>query len=374
MENAPAVPLPPVKEKKRYEWIDNARIVAAFLIMYHHLLSCTQFGGTFGSDYLHTLVMSAPLSARVPFFLVLAGYFLARNVTWKKAFDRFIWLLIPFVIWNAIDCYILLGHPFTVQGLFTHLLGINYIVDSRVFCLFGVDVQSRPDIAQSWFLRDIMLLSLLTPIIVRFRKWLGVALVFIASVMMLNCKINSGALFAPATLFFYVLGVSLSECRISDAYRILNPSFTKYFVGVLVASVLLLTLLTYMGIDSYKGDRIDRGFATLFGMLVGVLLIAYSGVLIERHLPRLSRRLAPCGPACFLVFMLHGIFFSFTHRVLPNTVWNSPLVLLVPFVAFLFIVAFFLGMKRYTPFLMPYLGHMKIAKKPKEQPAPKVAQ
>lgn len=367
MSDAPSAAFPDVHpEKKRYEWIDNARIVAAFLIMYHHLLTSTDFGGTFGSTYLHTLVMAVPFSARVPFFLVLAGYFLARNVTWKKAFDRFVWLLIPFVIWNAIHCYLIYRHPFTVQGIFTHLLGINYIFDARVFTLFGLDCQSHPDIAQSWFLRDIMLLSLLTPIIVRFRKFLGVALVFVASVMMLNCKLNSGALFAPATIFFYILGVALSELRISDAYRILNPSFTKYFVCMLLGAFLLLTLLTYAGIDSYKGDSLDRGFATLFGMVMGTLLIAYSGVLIERHLPKLSRRLAPCGPACFLVFMLHGTFFAYARACCSSSVWHSPWVLLVPVVAFIFIVAFFLGMKRYTPFLMPYLGHMKIAKAPQK--------
>lgn len=359
MENAPAVSLPPVKEKKRYEWIDNARIVAAFLIMYHHLLSPLHIGGKFGTAYLHTLVMAVPFSARVPFFLVLAGYFLSRNVTWKKAFDRFIWLLIPFMLWNAIVCYGMYGHPFTVQGIFTHLLGINYVIDSRVYCIFGMDVQTRPDISPSWFLREIMLLSLLTPLIVKFRKLLPPLLVVMTSVMMLNCRINSGALFGPATVYFYCLGVCLSHYRIADAYRIFNPGFTKYFVTGLVCAFVILTGATYCGLT----EGLDRGFATLFGMVFGTLLIGYSGVLIETHLPRFSKALAPCGPACFLVFMLHAPLFFLAHRYLPKAYMESWWVLTLPVFAFVLIVAFFLAMKRYTPFLMPYLGHMKIAKK-----------
>lgn len=357
--NEQPVPAPVMlPEKKRFEWIDNARIVAAFLIMYHHLFMHVNIAGKFGSDYMHNLVLGVPFSARVPFFLVLAGYFLARRVTWAKAFDRFIWLLIPFVIWNAIYCYLGLGHPFTLQGLLPHLLGINSVVDSSVFSLFGHAVQGRPDISPSWFLRDIMFLSLLTPIIVKFRKLLPPLLVLATSALVLNCKINSGAMFAPATLYFYCLGVCLSELKISDAYRILNPSFTKYYVVGLLGALGLITAMTYMGVGT--PGVLGRGFATTFGMLFGTLLIAYTGVLIETHLPRLSKRMAPCGPACFLVFMLHEPFYHYAFMVIPPALQNSMLILLLPFVAFVFIVTFFLSMKRFTPFLMPYLGHMKV--------------
>lgn len=348
-------------EKKRYEWIDNARIIAAFFIMYHHLLAQAHFGGTFGSEYLHSLVMAAPFSGRVPFFLILAGYFLARNITWSKAFDRFLWLLIPFVIWNALYCYLILQHPFTLKGIFTHLLGINGLGNSHIL-LFGSSEPKWPDIGPSWFLRDIMFLSLLTPLIVKFKKWIPMYLLLLAAILPLNRTPEAGAFLSPSTVFFYLLGVLLCQYRIADAYRILGPSFTKYVVVGCILSVGYVSVCAYLGISEYRGESITGGFASLVGMVFGALMFGQSGVLIETYLPNLSKRMAPCGPACFLVFMLHQPIFNLLGHVLPASVWNSWCVLSVPIIAFVAIVSFFLLMKRYTPFLMPYLGHMKVAK------------
>lgn len=45
-------------------------------------------------DFIH----STTYWGRVPYFLILAGYFLGRKITWGKALDRALWLMIPFVI------------------------------------------------------------------------------------------------------------------------------------------------------------------------------------------------------------------------------------------------------------------------------------
>ena len=102
---------------------------------------------------------------------------------------------------------------------------------------------------------------------------------------------------------------------------------------------------------------------TLAGGVFGAMMIAYGGVLIERCLPRLSKRLAPCGPACFLVFVLHYPLFFLVAPYVPTWITGSVLIWLLPVVTCAFIIAVFLLMKRYTPWLMPYLGHMKVPKK-----------
>ena len=60
-----------------------SRVLAALLIMYVHL----------SSPLLKTTGIHLFYNGRVPFFLVLAGYFLARNITWNKAVDRALWHL-----------------------------------------------------------------------------------------------------------------------------------------------------------------------------------------------------------------------------------------------------------------------------------------
>lgn len=368
MSDTPVVALP--QAKKRYEWIDNARIVAAFLIMMRHL-PCVETPGDFPVvDFVKTLFQDLVYNGRVPFFLILAGYFLSRNVTWKKAWDRFVWLLIPFVIWNAIYAYGVLHHSFSLQSVCVDLLGINNFVYGGPLSLFGAGVSGQPCIGPSWFLRDVMLLSLLTPLIVRFAKWIPCVLVIMTAILFTNTQPYQMALFSPSTLYFYLLGVFLVRFRLDDAYRVLNRGFCPYFIlGLLAAAVYVTALYGFnihkMTVSIKNASRmlyLSNFFASLVGMTFGALIIAYCGILIEKLTPRLSKMLAPLGPACFLVFMLHLPIFRQLALYFPSLFegWHA---LLVPVPVFVFICALFLGMKRFTPFLMPYLGHMKLKKK-----------
>ena len=356
--------------KKRYEWIDNSRSIAAFLILVNHLLAMSHFGGTYGSEYLRLLVWGIPYSGYVPFFLLLAGYFLARNITWGKAWNRFVWLLIPFAAWNCLFAFGCLGRPLTIETLGVDIMGINkvFLFDVR---LFKEMADCTPAIGPSWFLRDILFLSLLTPMIAKFGKWIPVLLLAMASLALLNSAPHSNYFLSPQAVFFYALGVWLSRYKIEEVNHLLNPAFTKYFVGGTLISACSVTYLYLhplptgiLGAGTSMDFLMFHGFFyTLVGMLFGTLMIAYTGVLIEKHLPGLSKRLAPLGPACFLVFMLHWPILVILKSHVPAELWNSWWILCLPIPLFAVICLLFLGMKKYTPFLMPYLGHMKLPKK-----------
>ena len=355
------VPAPAaIPAKKRYEWIDNARIVAAFLIMYVHVPLHLPSENYFDNGTVYTLLFDTTFRGRVPFFLILAGYFLARNITWSKAWDRFIWLLIPFAIWNLIVGAVghLCGTPFESA----RILGIGAVFDAS-WTVADCGPCSPLD-GPSWFLRDIMLLSLMTPLFIKIKRILP-AVLLIYAVCWQNSDpdmhIGMDVTLAPETCFFYLLGVCLVHFRIDDAYRIFNKGFTPVLLIVLAFTVTL-------GIWIHHG--LDAQFPiSLLGMLLGAMMIAHCGVLIEKHLPGLSKRLVPLGPACFLVFMLHRPFFLFIERFIPDCILHSLWILLLPFPTFILIAWFFLSMKKYTPWLMPYLGHMKVAAKKAESPA-----
>lgn len=369
MEQAPTptttatMPSQPV-EKKRYEWIDNARIIAAFLIMFLHLLSKTDFGTIWGSEYIQLLVLNLTYCGRVPLFLILAGYFLSRNITWKKAFDRFFWLLVPLIIWNAIFFYIIENQPFTLKGILPNLLGFNCFFIGSALPIFGNDMPTVPAIGPTWFLRDIMLLSLATPIIDKFKKWIPAMLIIIASLSSFNVPPTPTSCLTPPTVFFYLFGVLLARYRISDAYRIFNPSFTPIVIFGVFVSFLFVSTGRAIHFKGMEVEMFKLKYATCIGMIFGAMIIAHAGVLIEKHLPNLSRKLAPCGPACFLVFVLHDPIFFLLMKVIPSDIWNSFYILLLPIPTFCFITCIFLAMKKYTPWLMPYLGHMKVSKRP----------
>ena len=62
------------------------------------------------SPFLQAVSLHLFYLGRVPFFLVLAGYFLGRNITWNKAFNRAFWLFIPFMFWNVLYVFLVLPH------------------------------------------------------------------------------------------------------------------------------------------------------------------------------------------------------------------------------------------------------------------------
>ena len=353
--------LPP--PKKRYEWIDNARIVAALLIIYVHIPTAFYNEPIANSITAINFFEGSTIFGRVPFFLVLAGYFLGRKITWHKAIDRAIWLFIPYFIWNVI-AYVLYHHgSFGSTHFIQHVRAIPYILGTT--CIFTPDITllgarpTWPVIVPTWFLRDIIILSLLTPILARCKGLILAALLIISAFTAFNHSFPSNVALAPRTCFFYCLGVCLCNYRIDDAYHIFNKRFTIIYVLALATTT---TIAVVMG---SKGMRMLP--STILGPLLGAMLIAYSGVLVEKHLPKLSKRLAPCGPACFLVFVLHIPILRFLAPILPHCIRGTALVWLLPIPVCAVIIALFLLMKRLTPWLMPYLGHMKV---PKKQPAP----
>lgn len=343
-------------EKKRYEWIDNARLLAALLIICVHMDQVFPDNPVVNCNTAEYLAHGSTLQGRVPYFLVLAGYFLGRRITWHKAFDRALWLFVPFLLWNVIIYAVENPHGLSWETLckLPQMLGIGCLFDYNIH-IFGLP-QSLPVINVTWFLRDIIVLSLLSPILVRFK--LPIIAVLLVTVSYVNLSFQPGIsiLLAPYTCFFYMLGICLSDYRISDAYRIFNRKFTVVFV---VAMVIIVANCLWHGFKDHP-----MGNATLVGGLVGAMLIAYCGVLVERHLPRFSKCLAPCGPACFLVFVLHLPVLELASLYLPECITGTWVAWLLPIPTCAIIIFLFLMMKRFTPWLMPYLGHMKVAKKP----------
>lgn len=358
--------LPP--PKKRYEWIDNARIVAALLIVYAHMPYFFPNEPHVNNIVAYDFVHHSTFYGRVPFFLILAGYFLARRITWSKAFDRALWLLIPFVIWNVLNYCMLHFSSLSLSqfctDFFPCILGIDYIF-IRDIHIFGFE-ETGPSIGVSWFLRDIIVLSLLTPILVRFKKFILLGLILVVCYPVFNLVPTNPCMLKLDTCLYYLLGVCLCDYRIDDAYRIFNKKFT-FFAVMGFAAASALTLGQTLRGHSSLGE-------SLIGGLFGAMIIAQSGVLIETYLPKFSKMLAPCGPACFLVFMLHWPIFKLLVPYMPHWLTGSIFIWLIPIPACALIIAFFLLMKKYTPWLMPYLGHMKVPKKqPVDAPAAKAS-
>lgn len=84
MENGEETLLKPLQgsgSPKRIEWIDCARCIATFLVVYAHWRWRLGLPESNGHGLLHNYAYFSTLFGNVPFFLVLTGYFLGRNIT-----------------------------------------------------------------------------------------------------------------------------------------------------------------------------------------------------------------------------------------------------------------------------------------------------
>lgn len=327
--------LPMEIPKKRVAWIDVSRVLAALLIMYVHL----------SSPLLKTTGIHLFYNGRVPFFLVLAGYFLARNITWNKAVDRALWLFIPYMIWNVLYLF-LLSLPAGSSFQLADLAGIRdvFLPGMDLFS-FGSESPDVPPIGPSWFLRDIIILTLLTPLLARIKILLPPALLLFFSFC--NMAPDPLVTLSVGSCAFYLLGVVLSSRRIDDIHLVLNKKFGVVFcVSILVSSAMVL--LHSAGILSLWTE-------TVAGMLLGVMLIMYAGIWMEKRLPGVAARIALLAPACFLTFMLHLPIYE----CLPSSMKFGAFSLFTPLLAFTAIVLFYFALKRFFPFLLPYLAHVK---------------
>lgn len=343
----------PQPVKKRYEWIDNARVLAAFLIMLVHIPRIF-FPESYASMERETFVVRELFfNARVPFFLFLAGYFTARNITWKKAFDRFWWLLIPYILWNLITKLLMEASVPVSWGDWMQMLGIKNII-LPIWSIVENGAETPID-GPTWFLRDMVMLSLLTPVFAWFKRWipLFVILYFSCLSLRLPVEIQQQTFLCPAHIVYFAMGVMLSGRNMKEAYHIFNhPQMNICMPG---AFLFMIVFLTYPYLVPFQYIR-----GTFVMVILGIMMIAYGGVLIERHFPKLSHRLAPCGPASFLIFVMHWPLFHLIHRCLPDSMSGSPVVWFMPIPAFFIIVYTFFAVKKWTPWLMPYLCHMKL--------------
>lgn len=204
----------------------------------------------------------------------------------------------------------------------------------------GSEPHDVPPIGPSWFLRDIIILTLLTPLLARIKILLLPALLLFFSFC--NMAPDPLVTLSVGSCAFYLPGVVLSSRRIDDIHLVLNKKFGIVFcASILVSSAMVL--LHSAGILSLWTE-------TVAGMLLGVMLIMYAGIWMEKRLPGVAARIALLAPACFLTFMLHMPIY----KCLPPSMKFGAFALFTPLLTFTAIVLFYVALKRFAPFLLPY--------------------
>ena len=256
------------------------RFILAVMVVFIHIPHHTQFGLILCDDFCR---LSVPA-----FFLISGYYFFLHFETWNttlwldKLKKRVFTILIPFILWNIIAMaqYVLraliVKEPFSFAQMYA---------ERGIFIDYPL-----------WFLRDIVLMSLLAPlvyfIVKKFGIWFFVAMM---AFPLIGIWTSREILTYNAVLFF-ILGayLQINELDIISSFRKLGwQSLCIYIAMVFIARVVcpLNPVLT----GAYRYLLVLSGVVTLFWV---------SGCLVETGTVKVNNHLSNSS---FFIFASHAI-------------------------------------------------------------------
>lgn len=285
-------------------------------------------------------------------FFAISGYLFFNKVNAivdcrPKIVKRLKTLLIPYLIWNLIFVlwYVVLkitpgASSYTNSDMLTKVFGGGFL--KALYELFIV-----PAGFHLWFLRDLIIYVLISPILYlalkHLGKWIPIALFVLSSI---------GTIFLPSTiklwgLFFFVLGGFFSMSPLVSRISEINTSYKRLIT--LISSILFLSYF------------VGHSFISISGIYVGIMLCGaiaiwnlYDILLEKRVLSFAYPLIKWTFGYSFFVYLFHEPAFNIIKK-LGLTIFGvseSSLILLYfinPVIMFFVSVALARLMKNYTP-------------------------
>lgn len=312
----------------------------------------------------HTLTAIA-----VPTFFVISGFLLFRKwQCWdkqlyvKKMKSRFRTLVVPYLCWNAIAILLIVGlkiGAFLVKGKplsniplffeengFLRLFWCNNVWSEHRINWLGMSTpMSGPIDLPLWFLRDLIVVTALTPLFywffkkTRFYGLMLLGLLYVSGIW----PVIPGLTVTAA--FFFGMGACLAIYGKNLVTEFRRVRILSYVLAVL----LLLPLMWFDGSNTLIGQRIYP-----FYVIAGVVAVFnLAADLLERGKTRVVPLLSH---STFFIYAVHTqLVLHVSHKVF-SPLWNLgyPLTsaiayLLTPLLAVSICVVMFLLMKRWLP-------------------------
>jgi len=318
---------------------------------------------SFSSKFIPNLISQGVARIAVPLFFLMSGYFLFLGFSWsienyrKKLFFRFKTLLVPFIFWNVVTllCVALAQSIPATQVYFSgenpqvSTFGVYEYVNSIV----GFD--QSPISYQFWFIRDLMLMVLLTPLIWLIIKGKGGG-IFLYGVFLL-WFFNCWPVYIPsvtATAFFYA-GAYF-------AYLNISLFALDRFGRAILASYLILLL-----IDTLSKEYLFNSYIHNFGVILGVASALYVSRFIVRV--KIFKNVLMWGGGCsFFIFAVHEPLLTVLKKVAYRSIPPSSdgaglfLYLIIPIIVISLSMLLYLMMMKFAPKMLSVIsgGRLKI--------------
>lgn len=284
------------------EVISQLRLPLILLVTYAHSY------GAVNSDYsllaeewdsyavLRLLVSQTLVKVVVPVFFIISGYLFFCNVDeWDmrgykaKLLRRVKTLLVPYVVWNLLMAFKLRTASLSVLWAFWHQAG-------KQIDWFGFEnMMTAPADMPLWFLRDLMVVTLMTPILYICLRRVGAWLIGVLTVVYLS---GIGAFAVPGlsmyALYYFCLGAWLGIRKVSPVDASLRFEWVAYVLSAALGVAMLFAWPTSVFSSLMLAFRLTGS--------VAVFCIAY------RLLSHTSYRIPqPLCRSSYFVYLAHYV-------------------------------------------------------------------
>ena len=252
----------------------------------------------------------------VPIYFVISGYLFFLNGRfsmeeyYRKLRRRIKSLLIPYIIWNTlaiIMLVIVLLSPFVsmmkygeeVNLSIGNILSCYWIYDGG-FAGVNIPTSTAPINMPLWYIRDLIVMVLLSPAIYWLLKKLGIIFLSLMCVLWIYYSIETASVYVPReALFFFSLGAYFSvkgKDMVSIFSRFLKSSTILY----LLVSI-ILGIVFFYEIENWS-------YLNLLNIVIGVVFyISFFEYLSHGSIINTARKYFDVA---FFIYLSHGLICS----------------------------------------------------------------
>lgn len=295
---------PLVAQERYWKKVGLASFVLAAFVIVRHNSSFANYGWGQGA-WLQSLPKGTITEIAVPLFFAIAGFNFFQNYSpqkaWAKIRRRIKSLLIPYIAWNTIYCVFVVVTSCTFISRF--FIGRERFVPTLpnvvLGCLYHWNCNS-----QFWFIFDLMLLALVSPLLwylVRDKRVGFVTLlVACAAVFNLSFPLLEKTVYRMDALLYYLVGAVAATSFRDEVYSERLSTFLKQSLGCAGHAIVGVALMcTSLLLPSGVLPVVARPVVIL---LSSMGLWTLCGMAVQGRVSRI-----PSGGETFLLYAAHGI-------------------------------------------------------------------
>lgn len=312
-------------------------------------------GGTNVVEYIEIFFSQAFCRMAVPTLFLISGYLFFQGLgewRWDRWFSkikkRIKSLLIPYVIWNVIAFFVFYSFQCIKQGELVNI--IKYFNEQGYLHIFWDSHGGwMPIDFPLWYIRDLMVVILVTPLIFLYvKKTRLIGVLFLGGIHLMGFNLPHLGWGAP---FFFSLGCYL-QMKNKDLFESLSPF---RIVSYVLTAILLLIITVVWGrypINSYLHSALMITGSIVMIQFVGTIAIK------ANHINDIAKKYSG---ASFFIFALHVLVITVISYLLQHTfIEPNQIIILIGYFAksiiavYICILVYFC-MKKVSPSLLNIL-------------------